>query len=302
MRNREEEIGKIYGCYKILEFCNNQTCICECQKCGNVRSVDFYHLKDRNYEYCDKCVRPRKLKYDLVGKKFGKLTIIDYAENKVQPNVSTKIQYKCLCDCGNECIVQSNHLISGHTTSCGCEQRIRAAQCKYKDIVGVRYGKLTAIERVYENGKSKWRCICDCGNEKIVDIRNLNSGHTTSCGCITSVAENDMCDILKKKRYNFIQQYRFDDCKDKRRLPFDFAILENDRIKFLIEIQGQQHYHPFTFNGEPKEVQSKNYDDRVKKDRIKSDYCREHNIPLLEIKYTRFDKMEQILDDFVKNL
>ena len=68
MRNREEEIGKIYGCYKILEFCNNQTCICECQKCGNVRSVDFYHLKDRNYEYCDKCVRPRKLKYDLVHK------------------------------------------------------------------------------------------------------------------------------------------------------------------------------------------------------------------------------------------
>lgn len=29
----------------------------------------------------------------------------------------------------------------------------------------------------------KWHCICKCGNELDVDTRNLNSGHTTSCGC-----------------------------------------------------------------------------------------------------------------------
>lgn len=29
----------------------------------------------------------------------------------------------------------------------------------------------------------KWHCVCKCGNELDVDTRNLNSGHTTSCGC-----------------------------------------------------------------------------------------------------------------------
>lgn len=29
-----------------------------------------------------------------------------------------------------------------------------------------------------------WHCICDCGKEVIVDTRNLNSNHTTSCGCL----------------------------------------------------------------------------------------------------------------------
>ena len=29
----------------------------------------------------------------------------------------------------------------------------------------------------------KWHCECKCGNEVDVDTRNLNSGHTKSCGC-----------------------------------------------------------------------------------------------------------------------
>lgn len=30
----------------------------------------------------------------------------------------------------------------------------------------------------------KWHCKCKCGNELDVDTRNLNSGHTQSCGCL----------------------------------------------------------------------------------------------------------------------
>ena len=53
------------------------------------------------------------------------------------------------------------------------------------DITGQRFGRLTAIERVGHNskGRSLWRCLCDCGNEKVVMITDLTHGMTSSCGC-----------------------------------------------------------------------------------------------------------------------
>ena len=53
------------------------------------------------------------------------------------------------------------------------------------DLCGERFGKLTAVEYVgkAKNGIALWRCICDCGNESVVQLGNLRNGHTTSCGC-----------------------------------------------------------------------------------------------------------------------
>lgn len=304
---QSEEIGKIYGCYKILSFCDRSVfkklkCVCECQKCGNIKEVLFEHVRDRKYEYCTSCIRPRKIKKDLVGKRFGKLVVTDYFESKVQPNGSTKVQYKCRCDCGNECVVQSNHLITGHTTSCGCFQKETMSNIRLKDISGKRFGRLVAEERVIIDGKPKWKCKCDCGSETFVDIRYLNGGHTNSCGCLSSVAEEKMSGILKRLGFLFEREYRIKDCKDIRCLPFDFAIFENNKLLCLVELQGQQHYQPFTYNNEPNETKLKNFEDRLKKDNIKKEYCQKHNIPLLLIKYDKFSKMEQILKDFIDSL
>ena len=46
---------------------------------------------------------------------------------------------------------------------------------------GDRFDKLTAIAYV---GDSKWRCKCDCGNERIVPTADLNRHRTKSCGCV----------------------------------------------------------------------------------------------------------------------
>lgn len=56
---------------------------------------------------------------------------------------------------------------------------------KFVDITGRRFGKWLVIERV---GKSKhgsllWKCICDCGREKINQGGVLRFGSTKSCGC-----------------------------------------------------------------------------------------------------------------------
>ena len=53
---------------------------------------------------------------DLTGQKFGRLTVIERAENS---NFGL-VRWKCLCECGNTTIVQSGNLIQGNTKSCGC--------------------------------------------------------------------------------------------------------------------------------------------------------------------------------------
>ena len=53
---------------------------------------------------------------DLVGKKYGRLVVIEYAYR----NPRGKSMWKCKCDCGNTKVVLGTHLTSGHTTSCGC--------------------------------------------------------------------------------------------------------------------------------------------------------------------------------------
>lgn len=47
-----------------------------------------------------------------------------------------------------------------------------------------RFGRLVAIEIVEPELDPLWRCICDCGNEKIIRQYALKSGNVKSCGCI----------------------------------------------------------------------------------------------------------------------
>ena len=55
-----------------------------------------------------------------------------------------------------------------------------------KDISGNRYGRLTVVEYAGKNrqGKSLWKCKCDCGNEKNITASDLSSGRVNSCGCL----------------------------------------------------------------------------------------------------------------------
>lgn len=57
-----------------------------------------------------------RAKLDFKGKRFGRLTALTPAYSNKQGNV----MWNCLCDCGKECIVNSQNLKSGHTKSCGC--------------------------------------------------------------------------------------------------------------------------------------------------------------------------------------
>ena len=60
---------------------------------------------------------------DLTGRKFGRLTVIERAEDHIQPNGKHQIQWLCKCDCGSEVIVRGSNLKNGNTKSCGCLQK-----------------------------------------------------------------------------------------------------------------------------------------------------------------------------------
>lgn len=86
---------------------------------------------------------------DLTGMKFGKLTVLERAEDYVQPSGRHRIQYKCLCDCGNEKVILGDNLSCGYTQSCGCLQKERASEaCKTHGETDTRlYGVWCAMKR-----------------------------------------------------------------------------------------------------------------------------------------------------------
>lgn len=57
---------------------------------------------------------------------------------------------------------------------------------KYDDLTGKRFGKLVAMNRIYDPVKkiTLWECKCDCGNIAIVRANRLKHGRTKSCGCL----------------------------------------------------------------------------------------------------------------------
>ena len=136
---------------------------------------------------------------DLTGQRFGRLTVLHRAENR-----NKKTYWHCLCDCGNEKDIAARHLSGGSINSCGCLNSEIASERFSKDFTGERFGSLIAIERIpnYKNGRTYYKCLCDCGNTSYVEATNLSRGHTTSCGCKSS--RNGT------KQYDFLHQYRFD--------------------------------------------------------------------------------------------
>ena len=54
---------------------------------------------------------------------------------------------------------------------------------KRLDLANQRFGKLVAMTPTHKNGRTAWRCKCDCGNEIDVFTFCLRNGNTSSCGC-----------------------------------------------------------------------------------------------------------------------
>lgn len=259
---------------------------CQCD-CGQIVKVPTRSLKSNNTKSCGCLNNDRRKeniqKYnktfntrDLIGQRFGKLVILEETDKRV----AGRIVWKCKCDCGNICYVSSNNLNEQYgTKSCGCLIKENA---HYNNLVGQTFGKLTVLEKTEERKHENivWKCRCECGNIAYVPTQSLTSSGTKSCGCLRSQGEEKIISILQKNNIAFVKEYSFIECKNENGYPLYFDFYINN--KYVVEYDGIQHFQETGW--EPLEiVQSR--------DRIKNDWCKKNNIPIIRIPYTALNSI-----------
>lgn len=107
---------------------------------------------------------------DLVGKTFGRLTVLSLAY------IKTNAFWNCLCACGVNKVVNSSSLIRGNTKSCGCW---------YKEFNTLRFQKdpqetnLVDLWHNYRAGATKRKLSFELSKD---EFRYLVSQPCTYCG------------------------------------------------------------------------------------------------------------------------
>ena len=70
---------------------------------------------------------------DRIGQRYGRLVVVGRGDRDKQGSA----RWLCQCDCGGTSIVQSRHLRSGDTTSCGC--KVKEEMIRRKTTHGMSY-------------------------------------------------------------------------------------------------------------------------------------------------------------------
>jgi hypothetical protein len=97
---------------------------------------------------------------DRTSQRFGKLVVKEFAGR----NNLKKVLWKCLCDCGKESIVVAGSLVTGNTTSCGC------------DAGGYKHGGTG------KGSYNSWRAMVRrCTNPKDKDYKRYGSKGVSVC-------------------------------------------------------------------------------------------------------------------------
>lgn len=277
---RGQKFNKLTALYRVKGPNKKTHWKCQCE-CGNISIVAMDNLTRGIVKSCG--CNKGTIYGDLTGQRFGNLVCLE----EVEKMCATGKQWKCRCDCGNITIVSRNHLTQGHTQSCGCFQKQRTSDTNSAHLIpGTRYGKLTIIKEAgKKNMQTVWECKCDCGNITQVTTGHLNSGHTQSCGCLSSQGELKISTLLHQNKIIFEIQKTFLNCQyeDGERSPrFDFYINNH----YLIEYDGIQHFQPVElFGGEEQ------FKIQQERDVYKNQWCKENNIPLIRVPYTKLDTL-----------
>lgn len=113
---------------------------------------------------------------DYSNQIFGDYRVLYRTVNPLNKN---KGQTFWLCQCinCNEYIIKNSSAFKNSVNKC---------KCLY-DLTGKKFGRWTVIGKSKDktsNGKPKWLCRCECGNEKSIDGWTLRSGQSKSCGCL----------------------------------------------------------------------------------------------------------------------
>jgi len=218
--------------------------------------------------------------------------IKELSERPIKPleeyvNNKTKIKHECL-ECGYKWKVAPKYIVEGQ----GCPECVRREQnITHEEYVQRIKGRpIKALEK-YKNSTTKIKHKCeDCGYEWEVVPHNIMANH--GCPkCAQSHGEKRIDCILNRQGVNFVRETGLEGCNNSHPLKFDFIItqdkltqgskmLKPTQANAAIEFDGRQHFKPVeAFGGE------EGFKVRVKRDKIKDEFCSDNDIPLLRVTY-----------------
>ena len=238
-----------------------------CRRCADTKNSNNYTMTDEEFKQ-----RVNKLNPNL----FVRGT---YTKSNVP------IECECLI-CGNVFYPRPANLLFRNGSCPRCSRKaLRKTQEEFIEDV-YKLNPHVKIIGKYNNNATSVDCEClKCGTHWSPKATWLLQGK----GCPTcnmSKGERKIESFLLSHNIAFQKQYTYDDCKDKAKLPFDFFLPD---FNLVIEYDGKQHFQEVEdwFNSTLEEIQEH--------DKIKNEYCANHDINILRISYKDYKKIEDIL-------
>ena len=256
------------------EYKNNSTPLEMVCPNGHLCKISFANFKNKNRR-CSRCNGN------------GKYT---EEEIKIMLEKEGYILLSKYKNANSEIIVKCNH---GHIwkTSWGKFQSGR--RCPYcsgkfnsyetiKELIESEDG-YTLLSKECNQLRDKVKIQCKHGHIYEVVVNNFKMGQRCPY-CNESKGEKEIEKIIKKYGIDFEPQYKFEDCKFYKGLPFDFYL---PQYNICIEYDGEFHYKMIMGFNE--------FVNGKIRDTIKTIYCKENEIKLIRIPYWDFNKIEEIL-------
>lgn len=253
-----------------------------CQKCHLYFYSYYYSIKDNSIS-CPFCHKNKMV------------SVWDEFMFKKYLAKETKNEYKLISSFdGVDKPIKLLHIKCGHiykVRPAGFIRGFRCAFCRYKKLsqkfrmsqenfakrMQQKHGNEYEILGKYINAKTKIKFLHrNCGRTFYTVPYSILNG--TGCPyCCQSHGEKFIAQYLKKHYIKYNIQKRFENCRNKRSLPFDFYL---PTLKTCIEFDGQQHYEPIDFFGGQMQ-----FDKQQQNDAIKDNFCQKHHIRLIRIRY-----------------
>lgn len=202
------------------------------------------------------------------------------------------------CHCLRHGVDFTRVAVSLYNDNCGCDEchRELARQISgfsYDEYVSILHNRYPYIDLNGDYQTLQEESEFYCHRCKSIWIDKPILVKNRGClGCDTNTSESLIGDILQKFGIKYKRQYTFDDCVDKRKLPFDYFLLD---YNIICEYDGEQHFYPISFGCHSEEEAYKKFLYTQRHDKIKNNYCECNNISMIRIPYWEKSNIEEYL-------
>ena len=235
------------------------------------------------------CHGEGRYKYDLV----------EYKSNH------EKVQIIC-----NECNHQWGQTPAKHKNSRGCPKCAEKARDAHrrssghttaswiKDAVALHGNRYDYSQAVYKGHDKPIKIICsEHGAQELPQAYlHLSKNQMRGCPLCSSTVSKGAASVaraLDELNIEYIKEWKDHDCRDIKKLRFDYYLPD---LQIVIEYDGDQHFKPGHWSTDEEESKFQFLMLR-RRDAIKSQYCKDHNISLLRVtKEIEDEDMVEYLD------